>query len=230
MSRNTPIPHLPEIEKSFVRKLVLAETDDMIVFDKPAGLPCQTRGNRGRNLDQLLWAFARSNGKRPRLVHRLDTGTSGVIVAANTKPAAARLSTAFEARTIGKVYIAQVEGIIPNEDRGVIDVPIGRLETDRGMQIVAGVKDGKSARTNWRVLRREDGAALFELKPLSGRTHQIRVHLAHIGCPIQGDKIYGDGESAGRMMLHAWRLSVPAQEGALKTFEAPVPSAFHLYS
>lgn len=226
MTRNTPIPDLPESEKAFARGLVLQETEDLLVFDKPSGLPCQTRGNRGRNLDHLLWAFARSNGKRPRLVHRLDTGTSGVIIAAKTKPAATRLSSAFEARAVGKVYVARVEGNIPNTDYGVIDVTIARIETDRGTQIVADHPGGKSARTQWSILARSDGVALMELKPLTGRTHQIRVHLAYLGCPIQGDKIYGDGASAPRLMLHAQRLSVPGVDGDLQTFEAVVPDVF----
>jgi len=102
MSRNRDIPLISEMDQAFVRGLLMGETADVLAFNKPSGLPSQTRGNRARNLDHLLWAFARSNGKRPRLIHRLDAGTSGVIIAAKTKPAAARLSEAFAGRDVEK--------------------------------------------------------------------------------------------------------------------------------
>ena len=97
--RNRPIPNLAEAQKAYVRDLVLYEDEFVLAFNKPSGLAVQTRGNRGTSLDHLLWAFARSNGKRPHLVHRIDAGTSGLILAAKTKPAMAALSAATTTRT-----------------------------------------------------------------------------------------------------------------------------------
>ena len=222
MSRNRDIPHISDHDADYVRGLVMAETDDVLVFNKPSGLPSQVRGNRARNLDHLLWAFARSNGKRPRLVHRLDVGTSGVIIAGKTKPAAARLSAAFARRDAKKTYLALVGGDSPKKDSGVFDASIARVETDRGTQIVADHPEGKRAHTRWRLLSRGAECALLELKPTTGRMHQLRVHLSHAGCPILGDRIYGEQRSAPRLMLHAARLEVPDDW----VFDARLPEDF----
>lgn len=227
MARNRDIPLISEADQAFVRGLLMGETEDVLAFNKPSGLPSQTRGNRARNLDHLLWAFARSNGKRPRLIHRLDVGTSGVIIAAKTKPAAARLSEAFAGRDVEKTYLAVVAGG-PDADSGVINAPIARVETDRGSQMVAGYKDGKRAVTGWRVVQRRDGGALLEVTPETGRMHQIRLHLAHMGWPILGDKIYGEKTSAARLMLHARRLRVPDGAGGEDVFEADAPEGFKI--
>ncbi len=228
MTRNRPIPHLSDEDKDYVRSLVIFEDDAVLAFNKPSGLPSQVRGNRARNLDHLLWAFAKSNGKRPRLVHRLDAGTSGVIVAGRTKPAATALATAFEKRAVQKTYVAVVGGLFPSEDSGSIDLPIARIETDRGATIVAGHKSGKPAVTHWRVLERCEGKALLELRPETGRMHQLRVHLAHLGCPILGDRIYGDEASAPRLMLHAAKLELPYPAGGDIRLETPVPESFKI--
>ena len=226
MTRNTPIPHLTDTDKEYIRALVIHEDDAVLAFNKPSGLPSQVRGNKARNLDHLLWAFAKSNGKRPRLVHRLDAGTSGIIVAGKTKPAAAAMSGAFENRRAKKTYLAWVGGAVPAKQSGVIDTPIARIETDRGSKIVAGHAKGKPAVTRWQVVSRTEAAALLELRPKTGRMHQLRVHLASIGCPILGDPIYGDGNSAPRLLLHALRLEMPHPiEGVLK-LETPPPDSF----
>ena len=106
--RNRPIPRIAEDQKAYVRRLVLYEDDAVLAFNKPSGLAVQTRGNRGTSLDHLLWTFARSNGKRPQLVHRIDAGTSGLILAGKTKPAIAALSTEFAERRVKKRYLAFV--------------------------------------------------------------------------------------------------------------------------
>lgn len=227
MSRNRPIAHISEEDKAYIKSLVIFEDARVLAFNKPSGLPSQVRGNKARNLDHLLWAFAKSNGKRPRLVHRLDAGTSGVIIAGKTKPAAAALSQSLERRTAKKTYLAVVGGALPEDNRGVIDVPIARVETDRGTQIVAGHAQGKSALTHWQILERADGKALMELRPKTGRMHQLRVHLAYFGCPILGDRIYGEAASATRLMLHALQLELPHPSGGEITLKAPAPAGFH---
>ena len=228
MTRNRPIPHISADDKAYVRSLVIHEDEAVLAFNKPSGLPSQVRGNRARNLDHLLWAFAKSNGKRPRLVHRLDAGTSGVILAGKTKPAATALAAAFEQRNVQKTYAAVVGGPLPGEDEGTIDLPIARIETDRGAKIVAGHKAGKAAVTHWRVLERSEGKALLELRPETGRMHQLRVHLAHMGCAILGDRLYGDETSAPRLMLHAARLELPHPGGNPICLQTEIPESFKL--
>lgn len=225
--RNRPIPPISEADKSYMRDLLIYEDEVVLGFNKPSGLPSQVRGNRARNLDYLLWAFARRNGKRPRLVHRLDAGTSGVILAAKTQPAAASLSEAFARRRAKKTYLAIASGNLPKKSSGIFNAPIARIQTDRGSQIMTGHAEGKPAQTSWRILTRTEAHALFELKPQTGRMHQIRVHMAHAGCPILGDHVYGDKRSAPRLMLHAAAIALPhpGGEGQL-CVSAPPPVDF----
>lgn len=230
MTRNREVPPVRAEDDAYVRGLIVHEDGAVLAFDKPTGLPVQ--GGRGisRSLDDLLWAFARSNGKRPRLVHRLDTGTSGVIIAAKTQPAAAFLSEAFAGRVVKKTYLALVKGKIPQADEGVADAPLAKVEEGgRARMIVAkpGRKGAQEARTGWRILSRRGSLALMELSPETGRMHQIRVHLMSLGCPILGDALYGEGAASGqRLMLHAARLEVPHPEGGSLTVEAPLPPPF----
>ena len=223
--KNRPIPNIDEDQKALVRALVIYEDEYVIAFNKPSGLAVQTRGNRGTSLDHLLWTFARSNGKRPQLVHRIDAGTSGLILAAKTKPAIAALSAEFAERRVQKTYLALVSGDIPNTDKGSIRVPL--LKT--GRSVVPGKIDqgADSARTDWIVRSRRDGIALIEAHPLTGRMHQIRAHLAHLGCPILGDPIYGTGTlTSARLMLHAAELEIVLPNQEKRALEAPVPEDF----
>jgi len=175
-------------------------------------------------------AFAKSNGKRPRLVHRLDQGTSGVIVAAKTQPVAAMLSGAFAGRDVQKTYLALVKGRLPDTEEGVIDAPLVKVEEGgKARMLVAkpGRKGAQAARTGWRVLAREGAFALMQMSPETGRMHQIRVHLMSLGCPILGDALYGEGQAtAPRLMLHAAKLELPHPEGGKRVLEAPVPADF----
>lgn len=200
MTRNRPVVTISEEDAGFVRGLVIHEDAILLAFDKPTGLAVQ--GGRGvaRSLDDLLWAFAKSNGKRPRLIHRLDTGTSGVIIAARTQPAAAFLSEAFADRKVQKTYLALVKGTLPKAEHGVIDAALARVEeSGRARMILAklGRKGAQDARTSWRLLTRSGCFGLVELSPETGRMHQIRVHLMSLGCPIIGDALYGEGAASG---------------------------------
>lgn len=208
MTRNRPIPQLTDHETAYIRDLLVFEDEAIFAFNKPSGLPSQVRGNRARNLDHLLWAFARTNGKRPRLVHRLDVGTSGIILAARTKPDAAALSASLEGRMAEKTYLALIGGAAEMVDSGTCDAKIERVEEGGRSRMVAGHANGKAARTRWRVLARESGTALVELAPETGRMHQLRLHMAHLGCPILGDTLYG-GEAASRLALHALSIALP---------------------
>ncbi|MFN7178790.1 RluA family pseudouridine synthase [Hyphomonas sp.] len=230
MTRNRPVPSLPPADLAFVRGLVLHEDNSLIAFNKPSGLAVQAGSGIARSLDDLMAAFAKSNGKRPRLVHRLDQGTSGVIVAAKTQPVAAKLSEAFAGRDVQKTYLALVKGRLPDADEGVIDAPLAKVEESGKARMIVAKPDRKgaqAARTGWRVRARNGAFALMELAPETGRMHQIRVHLMSLGCPILGDALYGEGQAtAPRLMLHAARLDLPHPEGKRLVLESPLPEDF----
>lgn len=227
MSRNLAIPALDEDQKARIRSWLIHHGEGLLVFDKPSGIPVQTRGGKAESLDFLLWAFARSNGKRPRLVHRIDAATSGLLVAATTQPMAAHLSAAFAERRVAKTYLALVRGDLPAADEGVIDAAIRAHSPRPGLDLsqacAPDAPDARPARTGWRVLSRSGRAALIEARPETGRMHQIRVHLAHLGCAILGDPLYGAGAlSAPRLMLHATGLCLPMPGGDVRAFHAPL--------
>ena len=132
MTRNRPVPNIKPEDAAFISSLLMHEDDKVLVFNKPPGLAVQTAGGRGQSVDFLLWAFAKSNGKRPRLVHRIDSGTSGVLVVARTQPAAAHLSEQFAKRRAKKTYLALVSGQLSDADEGTIDTPLRKVPSDRG--------------------------------------------------------------------------------------------------
>jgi len=222
-------------EAAFARGLVFFEDEAIMAFNKPPGLSSQGGRGAGLTLDRLLLAFARSNGKRPDLIHRLDRDTSGVILAAKTKPAAGFLGKAMMGRRIKKTYLALVHAP-PDPVEGVVEAPLRREEQGRqsSMRVCEpDHPDAESALTRYRTLLRGKGAALVELRPESGRMHQLRVHLAHLGRPILGDPRYGGALAVGgvpvpRLMLHAAVLEFPHPSGGRRRLEAPTPEDFTL--
>ena len=221
-------------EIAAVRAMVIFEDAHILALAKPAGLSSQ--GGRGQfhTLDDLLWAFARSNGKRPELVHRLDRDTSGVIVAAKTKPAAGFLGKAIMARRVKKTYRAIVAPGAPEPLSGVIETPLRREERGREAYMrpcAPDHPDAETAKTTYRTVMHNSAAALLELEPHTGRMHQLRVHLASIGRPIAGDARYGGalmlaGEEVPRLMLHALALEFPHPDGGTKRIEVEPPEDF----
>jgi tRNA pseudouridine32 synthase/23S rRNA pseudouridine746 synthase len=221
---------LPAPDIAFARSLVIYEDAQLLVFNKPAGLFVQGGSGVSRSLEDLLAVFAKSNGKRPHLVHRLDRETSGVIVAARTKPAAAFLSEAFAARTVRKRYLAVVCGGAPAPEAGVIDLPLKKASR-KGLDVMETGAGGQAALTRYRTIASSALAALLELEPLTGRMHQLRAHLAFVGHPIAGDGKYGGLFNIGAiaipgLMLHALSLELPRPEGGTSTFSAPPPERF----
>lgn len=223
--------HLTPDEIALVRSLVIYEDESLLALNKPSGLSSQ--GGRGQvnTLDELLSAFARPGKPRPRLIHRLDRDTSGVILTAKTKPAASFLGKAMMARKFAKTYRAIVAPGAPQPDAGVIEHPLRREEIGREayMRVCRpDHADAEAARTRFKTVRATDTAALLEVDPETGRMHQIRVHLASLGRPIVGDVRYGgallvDGQPVPRLMLHAQALIFPHPGGRLKRLEAPTP-------
>jgi tRNA pseudouridine32 synthase/23S rRNA pseudouridine746 synthase len=214
--------------------MVFHEDASLLGLNKPAGLSSQ--GGRGQvvTLDELLWAFAKPGKARPRLIHRLDRDTSGVILAARTQPAASFLGKAMMARKITKTYLALVAPGAPVPPSGRITEALRRVETGREarMQVCAADHpDAETAETFYRTVSTVDGAALLEVSPRTGRMHQIRVHLATMQRPIVGDAWYGgalmiQGLPAPRLMLHASALTFPNPAGGQMTLRAPLPEDF----
>jgi 23S rRNA pseudouridine955/2504/2580 synthase len=224
---------LTDEEIAAVRSWIVHEDAHLIAFNKPSGLSSQGGRIQANTLDDLLWAFARSNGKRPDLVHRLDRDTSGVILAAKTKPAAGFFGKAMQMHRFQKTYVALVSAA-PDPKAGRINAALRREEIGREsyMRVVAFDAPGAQGA----VLAGGQGAiaadgALVELSPETGRMHQLRVHMASIGRPLVGDVRYGGaltfaGRGAPRLMLHASRLSFPHPDGGRLTVEAPEPEDF----
>lgn len=218
---------------------ILFEDDDFLVIDKPPGVVVHpAAGNpSGTVVNALLgrypdWA-ARHPGdeSRPGIVHRLDKDTSGCLAVAKNSAAQFKLAEAFSGRVTRKKYLALVRGV-PKTPTGEIDLPIGRHPVNR-QKMAVEPRRGKEAHTVWRLLASGElcgsHVALLEVAIFTGRTHQIRVHLSHIGFPVLGDELYGGSRTAiagaTRQMLHAWKLDLPhPKTGEMRHFVSPVPA------
>lgn len=216
---------------------VLYEDANVLVVDKQQGLVVHpAAGNpSGTLVNALLHHCERLSERfaaaelRPGIVHRLDKDTSGVIITAKNQASREFLARQFRLRHVGKQYIAIVNGGPPAE-QGCIDTWLARDRRNRKrFRSLSGEGRGKRAVTRYRVLRRKAGHALLSLRPRTGRTHQLRAHLASLGCPIVGDGLYGS-RVAGRLLLHAYRLRLrlPGEKQA-RTFRAPLPPRFVEY-
>lgn len=217
-------------EAEDLRARVLYKDDSVLVIDKPAGLAVQGGSGLTTNLDALMEALKLGAKEAPRLVHRLDRDTSGVLVLARTRKAATALADAFKGKATEKIYWAVVVGV-PKPSEGTIDLPLSKLPGRKGDRMAADVDDGKRALTRYRVLDHAGRkAAWLEMSPITGRTHQLRVHAAAIGTPILGDGKYGGREAflpgselAKQVHLHARRLTIPHPDGGTLSVEAPLP-------
>lgn len=231
-----PEPVAHSLEPEAIPLAILHEDADLIVLDKPAGLvvhpaPGHSSGTLVNALLHHCRDLAGIGGVlRPGIVHRLDQGTSGVLVAAKRDAAHVALAAQFREHTVERVYLALVRGL-PGAASGRVDRPVGRHPQDRKRMSVRS-SAGREAVTDWRVARRfaASGVSLLEVRPATGRTHQIRVHLASTGLPIVGDPVYGrGGPSLGlaRPALHARVLGfVHPRSGERMRFEAPPPEDF----
>ncbi len=213
--------------------VILYEDEDVIAIDKPAGMVVHPAvgHSRGTLVNAILWHFPDLEGVgesgRPGIVHRLDKDTSGIILVAKNARAHRHLQAQFKDRTIEKTYLALVHGHVSPE-QGLIDAPIGRHQRHRKRMAVAPANRGREAQTEYEVVAYYDVNTLAAAHPLTGRTHQIRVHFASIGHPVVGDVVYGrrDVYKLGRHFLHAHRIRFrrPADE-EIVTLISPLPSA-----
>jgi len=223
-----PPPEVMALEAEAIPLRVVYQDEDVIVVDKPAGLTVHPAAGHphGTLVNALLALYpdlANIKGTlRPGIVHRLDKDTSGLLVVAKNERAQANLARQMKNREVHKVYLALVQGRVEPPE-GIIDAPIGRHPRHR--QRMAVLEGGRSALTRYRVREQVGDYSLVEVEPLTGRTHQIRVHFASIRHPVVGDAIYGKRSPlVGRQFLHAWRLGfrLPAS-GRYQEFESPLP-------
>jgi 23S rRNA pseudouridine1911/1915/1917 synthase len=208
---------------------IIYEDDDLLVIDKPAGLtvhpapghPVHTLVNA--ILSRFPHLVALSDSLRPGIVHRLDRDTSGVMVVAKNSPAQAKLTEQFRVRSVAKAYLVLVKGKLTPEN-GVIEAPIGR--DPRNRKRMAVVTRGREARTEYHVIKYIGDYTLLEVRPETGRTHQIRVHFAAIGYPVVGDKVYGvKSPFLSRQFIHASRLGFKLpSSGKYMEFKSELPS------
>lgn len=226
--------HAEELKIPDIELEVLYEDDDCVVINKPVGILTHSKGAFNPEATVASWLRSRlSYGKEPAgshgpderagIVHRLDRATSGVMICAKTPAALSWLQKQFAQRRVKKTYTAVVQGTM-KEQAAIIDMPIER--NPKKPQTFRVGSNGKSAVTAYEVLQTNDTYSLLELKPTTGRTHQLRVHLEHLGHPILGDTFYG-GKPADRLYLHAHQLEVTLPNRTRQVFTVPIPSDFN---
>jgi 23S rRNA pseudouridine1911/1915/1917 synthase len=212
---------------------IIFENSDLLVVNKPAGMVVHpSPGHESGTLVHAALGHAPDLGgiggeERPGIVHRLDKETSGLIVIAKTEQAHHRLQDQFRDRSVEKIYLALVDGAPPTP-AGRVEAAIGRNTTHRKLMAVVPVEKGRQAVSEYRTLESFPAHTLLEIHPLTGRTHQIRVHLAFLGCPVVGDRVYGKRhptQPLERHFLHAYRLKITLPgEQKPRTFEAALPA------
>jgi len=218
---------LSAAEMQEVQSWVLYKDDDVIAVNKPAGLPTQGGTGQTRHLDGMLDALRFDSSHRPRLVHRLDKDTSGVLLLGRSPNAAGVLAASFQTRETDKRYFALVKGV-PKVPDGRISLRMDKVAV-KGHERMVSSADGKNSVTDYMVVERAaQETAWLALKPLTGRTHQLRLHCAELGHPIVGDGKYGGAESflsgviSRKMHLHSRFISFPHPDGGMLTVTAPL--------
>ena len=228
---STEAKPLTKDERKLFDSMILHEDKDIYVLNKPAGLAVQGGTKTHRHVDGLLMGLGAELGERPRLVHRLDRETSGVLVIAKRRAVAAALGKLFATRTVRKIYWAGVKGV-PKPSQGKIDIALIKAagpDGDRVRVAEADEEDAQHAVTHYSIIDKAPPVlAWMSLKPSTGRQHQLRAHMAHIGHPIVGDDKYGGDKDLpaaipNRLHLHARRIVFPHPRGGTVDVTAPLP-------
>ncbi|NCT41688.1 MAG: RluA family pseudouridine synthase [Alphaproteobacteria bacterium] len=244
--KSQPIKHkLTDKDKAFIKDMVIYEDADVIVLNKPSGIATQGGSKQSRYIDLYLEAFTNKEGVKPRLVHRLDKDTSGILLLARSANVARKLGDAFKGRDIKKIYWA-ITSPAPETPEGTIKAPLSKAGGSNKERMVVDEEEGKMAITDFVILESAMSSAAFvAFWPRTGRTHQLRVHAELIGCPIVGDKKYSrlpeqeewhearrkaeadlNGmDLANRLHLHARRIILPhpTNTGKMLDITAPLP-------
>ena len=239
--RVPPLPAVEPVERTAepmvidrdgedLQKRVLFRDEWVIALNKPSGLATQGGSGQTKHVDGMLDALRFGSNDRPRLVHRLDKDTSGVLLLARTPGIAAKLAEAFRHRTARKLYWALTVGV-PEPEAGRIDKPLAKIAAAGGERMMEDEEDGQYAVTLYHTLETAGRrAAWVALMPQTGRTHQLRVHMAMLGKPIVGDRKYGGeaaklagGEVSSKLHLHARRIILPHPKGGTIDVTAPLP-------
>lgn len=218
---------ISEKDKKMIQSMVIYKDDNIIALNKPSGLAVQGGTNQTKHIDGLLDALMFEKDERPKLVHRIDKDTSGILLLARNRQMAEKLTLAFREHKLPKTYLALVNGC-PQKTQGEINAPL--LKVGEKMQID---EQGQEAKSLYTVLDSVgDKYSLLELKPLSGRTHQLRVHTLSIGCPIVGDDKYFNPEKKSQKLfvdklhLHAYKIDLSVIYKHKTIITAPLPSYF----
>ncbi|WP_265570072.1 RluA family pseudouridine synthase [Sphingomicrobium nitratireducens] len=203
---------------------ILFVDGEVIVLDKPAGLPVDTPRRGGPSIEARIEELCLNYKQAPTPMHRLDQDTSGCLLFARHQPARRWFQQQFEGHAVEKTYLAVLGGEVEGEE-GLIDLPLGKVSSAAAGWRMTHDAKGKEARTRWRKVASRDGKTLVEFVPETGRTHQIRVHAREgLGAGIVGDRVYGF--PGGDMLLHAWKLAVPRKKGPILSVTAPLPESF----
>lgn len=232
-----PPPGVSKGDRDFIEAMILYEDNDVIVLNKPFGLAVQGGTGTKRHLDGMLAGMEDRFGDRPRLVHRLDRDTTGVLLVAKTRAAAAKLGRVFQTRSAAKTYWALVQGV-PKPPQGKVEAALVKSsgpDGDRVRKAMPGEQEeAMHATTHYSMIDRAAHKwAWLSLKPVTGRQHQLRAHMALIGCPIVGDNKYEghrampDADEEIRLHLHARRLVIPHPAGG-KTIDVTAPLPDHM--
>ena len=205
---------------------ILFEDGEALVIDKPAGLSIERPRKGGPSLEDHFDALKLGFQRAPVPVHRIDTDTSGCLLLARNPKALKRFNMAFEEKVVAKTYLG-ILAAVPERTEGRIELALSKISSaEKGWRMIPARK-GKPSATDWRLIDVQDGRALIEFRPETGRTHQIRVHAASgIGIPLAGDPVYGDGSSAARTMLHASAIEMPREGKTAITATSPMPVDF----
>lgn len=228
-SKKTPVS---KEDAEFIQSLVIYQNKDLIALNKPPGIACQGGTKTTRHIDGLLGGLAGPKDETPRLVHRLDKDTSGVLILARSRAAAAILGRVLQKREVEKIYWALVVGV-PQLPKGRVDLPLIKDggKGEEAVRIAHRTEEGaKHAASLYQIVdRAAQKLAWLAMKPVTGRTHQLRVHAVAMGHPIVGDGKYGgerafpDGDIPPQLHLHARSITIPGTDGTPLTIEAPLP-------
>jgi 23S rRNA pseudouridine955/2504/2580 synthase len=229
---------ISKADRTFIEGLILFEDDDVLVLNKPFGIAVQGGTGTKRHIDGILAGMADRFGDRPRLVHRLDRDTTGVLLVAKTRDAAAKLGRTFQTRSAAKTYWALVHGV-PRPPQGRIEAALVKAagpDGDRVRKAEAGEQEkAMHATTHYSIIDRVgQKAAWVSLKPVTGRQHQLRAHMALINHPIVGDNKYDDGRPSpaenieARLHLHARRLVIPHPRPGAQRIDITAPLPPHM--